>query len=59
MARTRRNIPTPVEHSGLLVDNVSKSYGAAPALDPVSFNIAQGERVALIGHNGSGKRHLF
>ena len=59
MARTRRNIPTPVEHSGLLVDNVSKSYGAAPALDPVSFNIAQGERVALIGHNGSGKTTLI
>jgi ABC-type multidrug transport system ATPase subunit len=34
---------------------VSKDYGDGPALHPLSLSIAAGERVALIGHNGSGK----
>jgi ABC-2 type transport system ATP-binding protein len=34
---------------------VTKSYGDAPALSPLTMSIARGERVALIGHNGSGK----
>ena len=59
MARSRRNVPQPKEHSALSIDNVSKSYGTAPALDPISFDIATGERVALIGHNGSGKTTLI
>jgi ABC-type multidrug transport system ATPase subunit len=59
MARTRRNVPQPKEHSALSIDNVSKSYGTAPALDPISFDINAGDRVALIGHNGSGKTTLI
>jgi ABC-type multidrug transport system ATPase subunit len=59
MARTRRNIPEQVEHAALHVDNVSKTYGNAPALDPVTLSIATGERVAVIGHNGSGKTTLI
>jgi len=59
MARTRRNIPEQVEHAALLADNVSKTYGNAPALDPVTLSIATGERVAVIGHNGSGKTTLI
>lgn len=35
--------------------DVSKDYGDGPALHPLSMSIAAGERVALIGHNGSGK----
>ena len=59
MARSRRNVPQPKEHAALSIDNVSKSYGTAPALDPISFDINTGDRVALIGHNGSGKTTLI
>ena len=35
--------------------NLSKDYGDGPALHPLTLRIENGERVALIGHNGSGK----
>lgn len=34
---------------------LAKDYGDGPALHPLSLRIEAGERVALIGHNGSGK----
>lgn len=59
MARTRQNIHAPVQAAALQVNDVSKSYGTAPALDPITLEIAEGERVALIGHNGSGKTTMM
>jgi ABC-type multidrug transport system ATPase subunit len=43
--------PAPALHA----HDVAKTYGDAPALTPLTLEIATGERVALIGHNGSGK----
>jgi len=43
----------------LTVSNVSKYYGAQRVLDNVSFAIARGERVGLVGRNGVGKTTLL
>lgn len=34
---------------------LAKDYGDGPALYPLTLRVDDGERVALIGHNGSGK----
>ena len=34
---------------------IEKDYGDAPALHPLNLRVEHGERVALLGHNGSGK----
>jgi ATP-binding cassette subfamily F protein uup len=38
---------------------VSKRYGAQPILADLSFGLMQGEKVGLIGRNGTGKSTLF
>ncbi|MER7003249.1 sugar ABC transporter ATP-binding protein [Dactylosporangium sp. NPDC000555] len=39
----------------IAVANVSKSFGGIAAVDGVSFTVAGGEVVALVGENGAGK----
>jgi ABC-type uncharacterized transport system ATPase subunit len=39
-------------------DHLSKNYGEVRAVDDVSFAVAEGEILGLLGHNGAG-RQLF
>ena len=43
----------------LRFDNVSKAYGHLPLLAHVDFQIEPGERVCLVGRNGTGKTTLL
>lgn len=45
--------------SPLVVDAISKSYGAHQVLDAVSFSLKPGEIFGLIGLNGAGKTTLI
>ncbi len=43
----------------LQVSNVSKNFDGLQALSDVSFTIYEGERVSLVGENGSGKSTII
>ena len=43
----------------LQVNNLTLEFGEQMILDDVTFNIHSGERIGLVGRNGSGKTSLF
>lgn len=53
---------TPKRESGqdvLMVENISKSFDNNLLYENISFNIYKGQKVGLIGGNGTGKTTLF
>ncbi|WP_211098318.1 ATP-binding cassette domain-containing protein, partial [Nitrospirillum viridazoti] len=46
-------------NASVLIDQVTKIYGARPALTEVSLHLDPGQCVALVGHNGAGKSTLI
>jgi len=44
-------LPRPL----LTIDNQSTGYGEVALVEKISFTIAPGARIALLGHNGAGK----
>ena len=44
---------------GLELEGVSKSYGDAPIIDDISFQVPEGEMLVLVGPSGSGKSTLL
>ena len=43
----------------LVLENVTRQFGALKAIDNVSLTVAAGERRAILGANGAGKTTLF
>ena len=49
----------PGSGDALVLQGVTRTFGALKAIEDVSFSVAAGERRAVIGANGAGKTTLF
>jgi branched-chain amino acid transport system ATP-binding protein len=47
------------QDQALVLEGVTRNFGALRAIEDVSFSVAAGERRAVIGANGAGKTTLF
>ena len=45
--------------SYLQIENISKSYGPKVLFERISFNVNEGDKIALIAPNGTGKTSLL
>ena len=45
--------------SYLQIENISKSYGPKVLFEKIGFNINEGDKIALIAPNGTGKTSLM
>jgi branched-chain amino acid transport system ATP-binding protein len=60
MATALAQIHPPIATGDALVlDSVTRAFGALRAIEDVSFSVAAGERRAILGANGAGKTTLF
>jgi ABC-type multidrug transport system ATPase subunit len=48
-------VTTPPAKPALRAASLTKSYGELVALEPLDLSVPAGQRLALVGHNGSGK----
>jgi ATP-binding cassette, subfamily C, bacterial len=55
---TAGTLPPPPLHDGLILDDVTFSYGGHLVLDRVRLEVPAGEFVALIGPSGAGKTSI-
>jgi ABC-2 type transport system ATP-binding protein len=55
LSQAHAMIPDNTPTGGILLEQVSKSYGSVPAVRSLDLVIAPGETVALLGPNGAGK----
>jgi len=54
-----QKVNTLASSDALVLQNVTRTFGALRAIENVSFSVAAGERRAVIGANGAGKTTLF
>ncbi|GAC1606241.1 MAG: amino acid ABC transporter ATP-binding protein [Ramlibacter sp.] len=55
----RLDLPVTTPTPALRVTGISKSFGTLKVLDSISFDVARGETVCLLGPSGSGKSTLL
>ncbi len=54
-----RNLMKLIMASYLQIENISKSYGPKILFEKIGFNINEGDKIALIAPNGTGKTSLM